>query len=201
MVRGKFVTAFLLLSLGVWLPGSDRCLPIQPEEPLCTYGGEGYGAGDTFPALDGCNTCSCEAGGAVTCTEFPCGPDAPGVYLIVDQVAYPEGARIQPTWWNHTDEAIFLAGCTTYSVEEWDEQRETWIDRGPPAVCVWEGYAVKVLPGDAREDFTGTYAAGTRRLRGQYWLGCLDGEPISEAECEAGPIDIYSRVFETYPAP
>jgi len=38
----------------------------------CQYGGYGYSAGDSFPALDGCNTCSCSASGEVACTQKAC---------------------------------------------------------------------------------------------------------------------------------
>jgi hypothetical protein len=38
----------------------------------CDYGGVAYQAGDSFPAGDGCNTCVCDADGAVACTEMFC---------------------------------------------------------------------------------------------------------------------------------
>ena len=38
----------------------------------CTYQGQSYNAGDSFPAGDGCNSCSCDEGGSVSCTEIAC---------------------------------------------------------------------------------------------------------------------------------
>jgi hypothetical protein len=38
----------------------------------CTYDGQSYAAGDSFPSSDGCNSCSCTAGGAVACTLRAC---------------------------------------------------------------------------------------------------------------------------------
>lgn len=38
----------------------------------CTYNGETFVVGDSFPALDGCNTCYCDQGGMVGCTEMAC---------------------------------------------------------------------------------------------------------------------------------
>jgi hypothetical protein len=38
----------------------------------CTYEGDTYFAGDTFPASDGCNTCECMDDGSVGCTEMAC---------------------------------------------------------------------------------------------------------------------------------
>jgi hypothetical protein len=42
----------------------------------CTFGGMTYPVGASFPAGDGCNTCSCTAGGQVACTLRACPPDA-----------------------------------------------------------------------------------------------------------------------------
>ncbi len=46
----------------------------------CTYEGKSYQQGDSFPANDGCNTCSCAADGSVYCTLKACACDysAPG---------------------------------------------------------------------------------------------------------------------------
>jgi hypothetical protein len=43
-----------------------------PCPTTCTYAGVGYQAGQSFPAEDGCNSCSCEADGSVSCTEIGC---------------------------------------------------------------------------------------------------------------------------------
>ena len=41
---------------------------------VCDYDGNSYAEGDSFNALDGCNTCQC-IGGAVVCSNNPCGKD------------------------------------------------------------------------------------------------------------------------------
>lgn len=38
----------------------------------CEYGGKTYQPGDSFPADDGCNTCSCSPSGGVGCTLMYC---------------------------------------------------------------------------------------------------------------------------------
>ncbi len=43
-----------------------------PPPSTCTYGGKTYNHGQSFPSTDGCNTCSCGAGGAIACTEMAC---------------------------------------------------------------------------------------------------------------------------------
>jgi hypothetical protein len=40
--------------------------------PTCTYDGKGYSAGEAFSANDGCNTCSCNANGTVSCSKLKC---------------------------------------------------------------------------------------------------------------------------------
>lgn len=49
----------------------------------CAYSGKTYAAGSSFPASDGCNTCSCQADGSVACTERAC---AGSVWLQVNPV-------------------------------------------------------------------------------------------------------------------
>jgi hypothetical protein len=43
----------------------------------CTVDGTSYEPGATFPASDDCNTCTCQAGGTVTCTRLPCPTQPP----------------------------------------------------------------------------------------------------------------------------
>lgn len=38
----------------------------------CVYAGTTYPVGASFPASDGCNSCSCGAGGQVSCTAMAC---------------------------------------------------------------------------------------------------------------------------------
>ena len=58
---------------------ADSCVPkppvVNPPPPPgkdCTYDGKDYSVGDSFPSSDGCNQCSCGAGGDVACTERAC---------------------------------------------------------------------------------------------------------------------------------
>ncbi|PKN31812.1 MAG: hypothetical protein CVU63_21985 [Deltaproteobacteria bacterium HGW-Deltaproteobacteria-20] len=48
----------------------DAAGSCQPA--ACTYEGQDYLPGDSFPALDGCNTCSCTDSGMVACTKMAC---------------------------------------------------------------------------------------------------------------------------------
>lgn len=61
---------------GVEVAYPGECQPAG----VCTYDGKTYKAGESFPSSDGCNTCSCTAGGLVACTLRACLCDysAPG---------------------------------------------------------------------------------------------------------------------------
>ena len=62
----------LLLSLTL------SCLAACNGPPgTCVVGGKTYKIGETFPAPDGCNTCTCLAEGAA-CTEIACPPPPDG---------------------------------------------------------------------------------------------------------------------------
>lgn len=68
----------LILAAGLVLAslvfgGNDSCLPVEPAEPVCAYGGETFAVGESFPSTDGCNTCSCMDDGMVACTLRACG--------------------------------------------------------------------------------------------------------------------------------
>ena len=62
----------LLLSL--LLVGGWACHSAA-DNNMCRYEGSSHSLGDSFPANDGCNTCSCNSLG-ITCTHRTCLPDA-----------------------------------------------------------------------------------------------------------------------------
>jgi hypothetical protein len=54
--------------------GNITCLllPCDPPEQGCAYQGQSYPIGASFPAADGCNTCSCQPDFSIACTEIGC---------------------------------------------------------------------------------------------------------------------------------
>jgi hypothetical protein len=46
----------------------------RSDSGTCSFGGKDYAAGETFPAGDGCNDCTCLAGMGVSCTQKACVP-------------------------------------------------------------------------------------------------------------------------------
>ena len=49
---------------------------VVPEDNTCFYNGKKYATGESFQAMDGCNTCGCKHGGEVLCSMYACTPDA-----------------------------------------------------------------------------------------------------------------------------
>lgn len=45
---------------------------VREEAATCDYYGKTFKEGETFPDFDRCNTCRCEAEGAIACTEKDC---------------------------------------------------------------------------------------------------------------------------------
>lgn len=68
------ILALALVTSALVLGGNRSCFP-EPVEIVCEYDGVNYAPGDSFPATDGCNTCTCMEDGTVACTEMACLPD------------------------------------------------------------------------------------------------------------------------------
>ncbi|HSN97342.1 MAG TPA: hypothetical protein VLS89_03555 [Candidatus Nanopelagicales bacterium] len=67
------ITLSCLLALAVAPPLFAGCEDQDdPELCTCEYGGQVYDIGESFPAGDGCNVCTCTADGEVVCTLVAC---------------------------------------------------------------------------------------------------------------------------------
>lgn len=57
----------------VLLGGACSSIPFQTRETAqCTYQNARYSSGESFPAGDGCNSCTCGQDGNVACTKVAC---------------------------------------------------------------------------------------------------------------------------------
>ncbi|RLB62452.1 MAG: hypothetical protein DRI90_09045 [Deltaproteobacteria bacterium] len=61
---GVTLTAAFLVACGPSVSDED--------EDGCQVGDQTYAVGESFQDADGCNTCTCQDGGAVACTEMAC---------------------------------------------------------------------------------------------------------------------------------
>jgi hypothetical protein len=144
-----------------------------------------------------CGACT-QIDAAGTCT--PTDPDD-AVFIWVPGALFNGMAQVTPVWFNLGDKAVYLAGCNTYVLQGKSGDSGTWADKAPQFDCFWEGIARRVEPGDALEvePFRAPDVSPDgwveSRLHGQYWTGCTDDEPISEAGCTAGPFDVFSIPF------
>lgn len=68
--------AALALTLAAPLASVGCIDAVIGDIDVCKYDGKGYSINESFPASDGCNTCTCEKTGTVSCTEKACSSDA-----------------------------------------------------------------------------------------------------------------------------
>ena len=90
------LTALLLATMGVGPCGSQPLGSVDGGPP-CNIGGKQYAVGASFPAADGCNTCTCQADG-VACTTKGCPTDGPpttdaGIPCTYQGKAYSIGSK------------------------------------------------------------------------------------------------------------
>jgi hypothetical protein len=64
--------ALLVLAVGGAVAAGAGCGDRAVAPTSCTQGGKSYPIGATFPADDGCNTCTCESGGLANCSIVLC---------------------------------------------------------------------------------------------------------------------------------
>jgi hypothetical protein len=92
-----------------WDGTACQCVPTADggSGTGCSYGGQAYPEGSTFPAIDGCNTCTCASAQAV-CSKRPCpAPDAAvgdgpsGVCRLDEQLTF----GVQGAFINFRDES------------------------------------------------------------------------------------------------
>ena len=76
----------------------------------------------------------------------------------------------------------YLSGCSLYAFQHF--AGDAWRDRGPGVVCVWEGFAHPVEPGESvRVEFRAPDEPGLWRLRVDVGLGCSPDAPLSREAC------------------
>lgn len=110
------------------------------DSTTCTYQGQTHKSGETYPAGDGCNTCSCGPDGLTRCSTAKCVTDGPprtdsrvpdGPALSCPAVNPPSGAgtALQGQACSGTLHCTYLIEkCVGYTDVEWscDCQSGTW---------------------------------------------------------------------------
>jgi hypothetical protein len=113
--------------------------------------------------------------------------------VTLDKDSYTDGDNGIATLGNKGPATAYLPGCSQFSYEKLVDGQ--WTDQGPGVVCVWEGYVIPVAPADSYVSAFTAKDAGFWRLRYLVAFGCIEGKPMSEADCKT-QITIYSPQFQ-----
>ncbi len=117
------------------------------------------------------------------------------VSVAIGQRAYPAGASVEIRVINATRRPIYLPGCASYTLERFDDRRDTFVPL-PPRRCEWENNAIVVPPGDRTFSVKPRVGGARAILRAvvTYGVGCREGVPLTRARCSR--VDTaYSRSF------
>ena len=99
-----------------------------------------------------------------------------------DRDRYAVGDVGKAVFQNLLSTTAYLPGCSLYAFQLL--AGDAWRDRGPGVVCVWEGFARPVEPGESvRFEFYAPREPGFWRLRVEVGLGCSPDLPLSREAC------------------
>ncbi|MFH1256653.1 MAG: hypothetical protein V1494_05165 [Candidatus Diapherotrites archaeon] len=177
---------------------------------------------EVIPAPPGttvCMACSCSNGDTIKATveaknrekmlslgwleQNPMHSLVGAVSVLTDKNEYSVGEKITVFIANDSNEGIFLPGCNEYTIgrqtdclTESDCIGNDW-EPVNQKECIWEGYALKIAGGETKtfEETVGeSWGLGGLKVRVDYSVGCVEGEPLSQASC-ADSNAVYSDEF------
>jgi len=178
--------------------GNLMYLPACPPDEVCDFKSCDTAVGECVkkatpqecqvlsgPVVCGCDnkTCAtdCERILAGVALSHP-GACQPMVTVVTDKTSYDPGEQVEVTLTNGTSQSVFLPGCAVYSWHR--KEGGVWVDKGPTMLCSWEGITKEVTAGGTLVETTQN-KAGTWRLKTEYGVGCMPGQPLSAAGCGA----------------
>jgi hypothetical protein len=101
-----------------------------------------------------------------------------------DRASYGPGDLGQTAFHNGSGATAWLDGCSAYHFERHDGRDWAWA--GPAVVCVWEGFAQPVEPGESVAfDLIAPSEPGVYRLRYDVGVGCHPEAPLQPESCRA----------------
>ncbi len=101
----------------------------------------------------------------------------------VDGDSYVAGDTGKSTFANPSARTVYLGGCSIYGFEKLEPRG--WTDRGPAVVCIWEGFARPVEPGEVvRSPLIAPGEPGIWRLVYPVGLACAEDQPLGPDHCE-----------------
>ncbi|CAH1797763.1 unnamed protein product [Owenia fusiformis] len=114
----------------------------------CQYGDEIYKNGDTFPSLDGCNTCFCMNNGDIGCTEMEC-PKKGCTHNGKNQVhgeKFPRGDGCNTCTCGNGVVSCTDTDCAHCKRAEIIYQVDEYVENGSCALCHDSKYVEKNIP-------------------------------------------------------
>ncbi len=119
------------------------------------------------------------------------GQPGPGgkVTVTTNRLSFATGEQAQGTVHNGTSGSVFLPGCSIFNREIKGAQGK-WVDRGPVAVCGWEGNAMELKPGASETRVVTFGQSGSWRLSLTYGLGCKKKKPMNAANCASSKVAV-----------
>lgn len=91
-----------------------------PGRKNCVYEGKTYAEGASFPASDGCNSCSCDSG-QLACTQLGCHVRRCDDLATAYSTAFDDATRCDPSKPNQCSQPIgegLQCGCETFANPE-----------------------------------------------------------------------------------
>lgn len=108
-------------------------------------------------------------------------PSGKDVEFYTDKLIYNSNEDVKVILKNNSTRPLFLAGCSPFLIA--NKTDSGWVMR-PLYICVWEGFAKKVKPGEHYvETFSAASFVGRHKMFTTIYWECKDGLPISQAQC------------------
>ncbi len=105
----------------------------------------------------------------------------PAIVVTTDKLVYLPQDTVRVTVHNNSDSTIFLEGCNPIYVST---STDTGWATAVMRVCVWEGFAITVLPhATYEEQHEASIFNELNRFMVPVYHGCLPDKPVSQAQC------------------
>ncbi len=106
-----------------------------------------------------------------------------GCSPATDRERYEVGESGVATFHNQLGVPLYLGGCGHFDYEK--RVGDAWVSQGTDTLCVWEGFAAPVAPGEVVTDPIRAREPGIWRLRYPVGVFCDAAAPLGDADCAA----------------
>ncbi len=153
------ISAIVALALSLFSCDND-----ETKKHTCEYNNKTYEEGESFPSIDGCNTCECDKDTGVSCTEIACNVDMDSDKNDVDEYIctyngkdYKQGDKFPATDGCNTCECIKDTGvaCTEIACQT---DADSDINDDDEFICTYNGKEYK--DGDTFKSIDGCNTCG-----------------------------------------